>query len=849
MTARPLRQILFLQSALVAVVPFLIAGLLVVLWLLPQINLELESRQSQLASSIAAKVDSYLVSPMRHAIGIASLLKNQRLEPRELQNVLDAHVEISPSIEALYVTGEDGRIVAVGLAEKERSRRQDLVGLDLSQNRLFQLAVRERKPAWSDVFLSLISGKLSVAFAIPTEEMVVIGEVDLGRVTIFLRQIAIDGEQLILVIDRHGQIVADQDGDYTAQQLNISNLPLVKEALSAQGSVYGRFEFEGLSMLGSLTHVPALDWHVFVAQPSEMAYHAVWTALRITLAGLLSALLIAVLIAFYLSRRMAGAFEGLILHARQVTAGEEDVAWPQANIGEFQELSASLQLMSESIRERERQLSTLMSNLPGMAYRCSADAQRRFLFVSEGCQELVGCSDREILDGRWAGFDALVHAEDLPAVKAWVETGLQLKQPYQMEYRILDARGICRWVLDHGRGVWDKNGQLLCIEGLITDVTARRFAEEALKRTLADAEEAKDKVELVLRSVVDGLVFTDMQGRIVLMSASAETLLDVTQQEAWGVTLDSVVENRAIQGHFSELQEGGREAAVLELAYVNKKDGREMNIQVISALVKKRDGEAAGVITLLRDVSQERELDRMKSEFISTAAHELRTPLTVILGFSEVLLAENDLVEHQREYLSIIVDKAEVLQRLIDDLLDLGRVDSGRLVHVEKDRCDIGELVQRAVADARMTSGDHRYEVVLPDAAVEIEADCLRIAQVLENLLGNAIKFSPAGSLVRVICRAAADADTIQLSVADQGAGMSAEQVARVFDKFYRADSSSTSKQGLGLGMTIVKNIIDAHGGQIRVESEPGRGTEVLIELPVSGKDDDLPWPVQGDRR
>ncbi len=839
MTVRPLRQILFLQSAMVAVLPFLVAGLLVFLWLLPQLKTEFESCQLQLGNSIASKIDDYLLSPMDHSRGVAWLLRNNDRDWVEVQHVLDANVDISSSVQTLYVVGSDAKIVVVGLAEQDRFRSQDLVGLDLSQNPLFLQAMQKQKPVWSDVFLSLISRNLSVAFAIPADGMVVIGEVDLGRVTEFLRQIALEGDQLILVIDRHGQIVADQDGMYTAQQLNISNIPLVKQALSEKNTVYGTFDFEGVSMLGSLASIPVLDWNVLVAQPVEKAYQAVWTALRITLVGLFSALLLAVSIAFLLSRRLAGSFEELISHARRVAAFETDLDWPQASIGEFQDLTTNLQKMSEAIAERERQLVTLMSNLPGMAYRCNADSNRTFLFVSEGCKDLVGCSARDLFEGQ-KGLNALIHSDDLPGARSLVESTLQQKIPYHMEYRICDAEGLCKWVQDLGRGVWDKDGQLVCIEGLVTDVTARRLAEEALKKALAETKEAKDRVELVLRSVADGLVFTDMQGHIVLMSDSAEALLGVPRHEALGMALDSVIDNTSILEHLSELQNGGSESALLDVTFVHKKDRREINLQVISALVQNLDEEAAGVITLLRDVSRERELDQLKSEFISTAAHELRTPLTVILGFSEILLGEEGLAGHQQEYLSMIVDKAEVLQRLIDDLLDLGRVDSGRLVHIEKGFCDIGKLVQQAVADMQMTRRGHRYEVILPETSVELYADSLRIIQVLENLLGNAVKFSADGSLVKVICHA--QGDTVLVSVADQGVGMTTEQVTRIFDKFYRVDASSTSKQGLGLGMTIVKNIIDAHGGRIWIDSEAGKGTVVSFQLPVPGTADDSPW-------
>jgi len=835
MTVRSLRHILSVQSSLVAIFPFLIASILGLFWLNPQIDRDVELRQLQLGKVIASQVDGYLGGPLRNIEGLASVTIDQSFDWHELQHMLDAHIVMSASLRGIYIADLDGTIRAIGLRDQNVAGRQNLVGFDLSQNPLFVKALRVRRPIWSDTFLSMVDGRMSVAAAISSNNRVVIGEIDLGRVTEFLQRIAIEPEQIILVIDERGQVIADQDGSHTAQQLNLAKIPLVKEGLRVQEPVSGRFDFQGVSMVGSLSPISTQHWHVLVALPEEAAYQPIWTSMRIVLAGLLTALLFGVAIALWLTRRLAIPCENLAAHARGITSIRESSAWPRGKISEFNQLAGDLQQMSDTLREREREISTLMSNLPGMAYRCRPDDQRTLLFVSDGSQELLGYSNRELACGSCPGLNSVVLENDLAGVKEAIDRALAERIPFQVTYRMRNTGEQPRWVQDHGRGVWHDTGNLSCIEGLVTDVTAHQLAEDSLKKALAEAEEAKDRVELVLRSVADGLVFTDMMGRIQLMSASAEALLEVTQQEAWGLTLDNVVENMSDRGRIPEIQENGYGASVLELTFVNKKDGRKMEIQVSSNLVKNREGEAAGVITLLRNVSRERELDRMKSEFISTAAHELRTPLTVILGFSEVLLGEQGFAPHQREYLEMIIDKAEVLHRLIDDLLDLGRVDSGRLVHIEKDRCDLGELVRQSVADAQMISEGHQFELVLPDRPVELHADCLRIAQVMENLLGNAVKFSPSGSLIKVNCRLSSD--WVQVSVADQGLGLTPAQKERIFEKFYRVDASSTSKQGLGLGMTIVKNIIDAHGGHIRVESEPGRGTEIIFQLPV-GEDD-----------
>jgi len=828
---RPLRRILFLQSTLVAVLPFLIAAALVIVWLFPQIDREILARQTELGRSIAAQVDDYLNFPMRHAEGTIELILEKHTGWPDLQHVLEAHLVIPESLQALYIADPQGKILATGLRDDDPVKHRDLIGLDLSTAPLIRDANTRRHACWSDTFVSPLSGKLAVAFALPGEKTMVIGEVDLSRTTHFLRRIALDPEQLIFIIDDQGRVAADQDGRYTTQRFDLSHIPLVENALMSSRQGHGQFNFEGRAMIGSLTQIEALDWHVLVAQPTAQVYQSVWTSLRITLASLAGGLAFAVAIAFYMSRRSARIFEKLTEHARGLAANQLLPAWPGAEIEEFQDLAGNLQSMSEAIRERQQRLSTLLGNLPGMAYRCQADESRTLLFVSEGCLELTGRDYRELLDADEPGLNSLIVEPERAVALSEIATCLREKRPYRLVYPLRHADGDWRWGSDHGRGIWNEEGELLYIEGLITDVSARRLAEEALKYALSEAEEAKDRIELILRSVADALVFTDMTGRIVLLSTSAESLLGIAQAQARGRSLSDLAGNEALDEHLGLLLEYHHQTAQNECTFTADSTGKRRTFQVSSTLVKSRAGLADGVITLFHDVSRERELDRMKNEFISTAAHELRTPLTVVLGFSELLEQDTSLAPKHREYLEIIVEKAWILQRLIDDLLDLGRVESGKLVHLEKERCDLRAVLTRVLGDFRMTCSNHRFESFPPEHAVELLADPLRLAQVMENLLGNAVKFSPPGSLIRVTCEIRPE--TVQVTVEDEGMGMNPEETERVFEKFYRVDASSTGKPGLGLGLSLVRNIIEAHGGEIRVESALGQGTRIVFSLPL----------------
>lgn len=230
-------------------------------------------------------------------------------------------------------------------------------------------------------------------------------------------------------------------------------------------------------------------------------------------------------------------------------------------------------------------------------------------------------------------------------------------------------------------------------------------------------------------------------------------------------------------------------------------------------------------------------LDRMKSEFISIAAHELRTPLTSIIGYAECLLdpaiAAGLAQEQRREFLQEIRAKGEALAAIIDDLLDISRIERGVPLRMQIAPCDLSLLIAKVVRAFELHAPRHRFEVRLDAVAPSVlRVDHNRMVQVFENLLSNAVKYSPQGG--RILVEGQLLGDVYRTIVSDEGIGMSAEQTRRIFDKFYRADTSSTAVGGLGLGMSIVQQIVKAHAGTIEVQSAPGRGTQVAVVLPLS---------------
>lgn len=244
-----------------------------------------------------------------------------------------------------------------------------------------------------------------------------------------------------------------------------------------------------------------------------------------------------------------------------------------------------------------------------------------------------------------------------------------------------------------------------------------------------------------------------------------------------------------------------------------------------------RHQEKWSTLLVYRDITKEYEIDQMKSEFVSTVSHELRTPLASVLGFAELLLNKELKPERQQRYMSAIYQEAKRLTSLINDFLDLQRMESGRQTY-EVEKVAIDQLIREVFGSYRIQSPAHTFQLDLQTERTTILGDRDKLRQVLVNLISNAVKYSPKGGRIRVICRE--EDNQLLIDIQDEGLGIPAEAIPHLFTKFYRVDNSDRREiGGTGLGLAIVQEIVNIHHGEIAVTSESGQGSTFTVFLPL----------------
>ena len=365
---------------------------------------------------------------------------------------------------------------------------------------------------------------------------------------------------------------------------------------------------------------------------------------------------------------------------------------------------------------------------------------------------------------------------------------------------------------------------------------------EDLKKKNKEAINEKERVENIIHHMAEGLVVVDEDGKILLMNPAAEKLLSVNKEEAAGKLLRENIKDEHLLTYPKELKPDSEGNLTREIELFSPDESTKRVLRTSSAVVENQDGKAVGMVTVLNDITRQKEIEKLKSSFVTNVSHELRTPLIVIQQSLAILGGElkDKLNDTQEKFFTNAKNNLNRLRNLINDLLDMASIEAGKF-KLKPDVFEINELVQTL---AEFLNGWARAKNITLETAplpakTELFIDKDRITQVITNLVGNAIKFTPEGGKINIVLKERIPDDSfknkaIEVSVIDTGMGIDKKDLERIFNKFEQAGvAGPASGGGTGLGLAIAKEIVQMHGGKIWVESEVGRGSKFSFLLPL----------------
>lgn len=341
------------------------------------------------------------------------------------------------------------------------------------------------------------------------------------------------------------------------------------------------------------------------------------------------------------------------------------------------------------------------------------------------------------------------------------------------------------------------------------------------------ADEASARLAAIVDSSDDAIISKKLDGTITSWNRAAELLFGYAAPEIIGRSIFEMVPPEMHEAHrevMARLARGER-IAHLETERV-RKDGTRVEVSLTISPIHDSAGRIIGASKIARDITDRRTLERQKQQFLEMVAHDLGSPLTVIQGYAQLLQRRQ---RYDERAVETILEKAHLMARLVADMLDMARLEAGRL-ELHRAEVDLAELARDAVANAATIHDDRRIRVDAPEEAVTGQWDGVRLAQVLTNLLENALKYAPDGEIVVRVSRGQNDA---RIAVIDRGPGLCPEELRRVFEHYFRGTRTASMAKGAGLGLFISKAIVEAHGGRLWAESTPGEGSTFAFSLPL----------------
>ncbi|HVP99939.1 MAG TPA: PAS domain-containing sensor histidine kinase, partial [Candidatus Thermoplasmatota archaeon] len=490
----------------------------------------------------------------------------------------------------------------------------------------------------------------------------------------------------------------------------------------------------------------------------------------------------------------------------------------------------------QALTDSQKKFRVVLDNSLYMMYQI--DLRKGYYeYVSPSSLKVIGYSSQELTFFGLKQMEELIHPEDRERVKQHLKELMDSKQAASRSMRVVEYRfkhkslGY-RWMSDTCSTILDNHDEPIALVGNIEDITERKKVWDALVKS-------EEKYRILAETSADGVLTTDPLGRLTYVNPSFEKMVGRRKSQILATPFRRYLCEDSIyffQQVFIDTRRKNEKIENVELELVTE-EGSLLPIEVNIAPLQKQD-EFSGVVCTVRDITQRREIEdelkkneRLKTEFMNIAAHELRSPVTPIKGYLDLIIHDNGTDEKIKNWAKISLRNAERLLKLVNDILDVARLDSDTM-RFDMEKLDPIELLREIAEDVRpaITNKKLEFRLSIPVTLPHVVGDKIRLSQVLKNLIGNALKFTDTGYIA---LEAEKKDNYILISVADTGIGISQGELKKIFTKFYQAyTGEDRNNEGTGLGLFISKEIIKKHNGNIWAESEVGKGSRFIVELP-----------------
>lgn len=666
-----------------------------------------------------------------------------------------------------------------------------------------------------------------------------------------LMQPALVGLHSLTGIVGEGMLV-NEDG----QIIYRSNQGGIMESFTGRVEDKGLF-YEGTAIDGTRSYfytmpINGSSWFVAAAVPSSQAQQLALQIAAPLLAIVILVFLVGGLLLRFTIQGIIASLNKLALEAHRLSTGQLDIPVHVDGEDELGQLRRSFELMRSNLKARLDEHSKLVVVSQGIA--ASLEFEEAVRPILEAALSTGACSTRVVLSP-----EAVPEVKGINAPAARFGAGSAGEMYTSLDDQVLNlARQQERIVITNLPRVRLLNitpgsprpesilalplrheSQFFGTLWLAYDAP-HQFPEDEIRfistlagqaalaasntRLFAHAEVGRQRLKSILDSAPDPILVTDHDDNLLLSNPAAWELLGLGVETGQGQPIDRVIHHDEL---LRVLHARGEERMSTE---VTLPDGKVYLAMASNVSV---DGHAIGRICILRDVTHFKESDAMKSDFVSTVSHDLRSPLTLMRGYATMLEMVGDLNDQQTSYVRKIVTSVENMSRLVNTLLDLGRIEAG--VDLQLEMVSTHDIVDRVVASIQLQASQRQIAITTeidPQAAPFLEADQALLQQALHNLIDNAVKYTEPGG--KVFIRVLPDQERIIFEVSDTGIGIAPVDVPHLFEKFYRGGQREAKKrQGIGLGLAIVKSIAGRHNGEVWAESQLGKGSIFYFAIPV----------------